>query len=131
MEFRNHEQQHPYYPRTLRLINYVPNQIPMQTLLIIVGSSMGLLMTCSFILARTQTKNPNSNALRFTWFILCGVLHCGFEAYWIYHHKTIAERSDLLAELWKEYSHGDSRYLCSDPLLLSLETITVVCFCFT
>ncbi|KAI7855977.1 Emopamil-binding protein [Circinella umbellata] len=126
MEFRTHDQQqHPYYPKTIELLNYVPNQIPMHTLLIIVGSTMSLLMVGSFMLARTRTKNPKSNALRFTWFILCGVLHCGFEAYWIYHHKTIAERSDLLAELWKEYAHGDSRYLSSDDVLLSLETITV------
>ncbi|KAI9253818.1 Emopamil binding protein-domain-containing protein [Phascolomyces articulosus] len=125
MEF-HYEQyhHHPYYPRTLNLAHYVPNHIPMGTLLIIVGSTMGLITTASFVLAKYKTEKPSS-ALRFTWFILCSFLHCGFEAYWIYNHKTIAGQSDLLAELWKEYAHGDSRYLASDPVLLALETITV------
>ncbi|KAI9492993.1 Emopamil binding protein-domain-containing protein [Zychaea mexicana] len=134
MEFRNaqegQQQHHPYYPQTLRINHYIPNRIPMESLLLTVGSVMALLIITSFVLAAARkssktNKNKKGEALRFTWFVLCIFLHCGFEAYWVYHHKTIAGQSDLLAELWKEYAHGDSRYLSSDPVLLALETITV------
>lgn len=32
----------------------------------------------------------------------------------------------MFAELWKEYAHGDSRYLAADELLLTLELMTAV-----
>lgn len=35
-------------------------------------------------------------------------------------------RQDLFGQLWKEYSHSDSRYLTSDPFVLCMETITAV-----
>ena len=38
----------------------------------------------------------------------------------------MASRSDIFSELWKEYAHSDSRYLIADPLLLMLESATVV-----
>jgi cholestenol delta-isomerase len=33
---------------------------------------------------------------------------------------------DILGQLWKEYALSDSRYLISDPFVVSIETITVV-----
>lgn len=116
---------HPYYPRTAEISGYIPNALPMPLLLGAVLIAMGTIVKASFLAARFNSRNLQES-LRFTWFTLCTTLHCGFEAYWIYHHRTIASRTDFLAELWKEYAHGDSRYLTHDELLLALETITVV-----
>lgn len=116
---------HPYYPRTAEIPGYVPNALPMPVLLGAVLIAMGTVVNASFCAARSKSKTLNESS-RFTWFTLCTTLHCGFEAYWIYNHQSIASRTDFLAELWKEYAHGDSRYLFSDELLLALETITVV-----
>ncbi|KAJ8662935.1 hypothetical protein O0I10_001111 [Lichtheimia ornata] len=115
---------HPYYPRTAEIPGYIPNALPMPLLLGAVLIAMGTIVKASFFAARFKSKSLQES-LRFTWFTLCTTLHCGFEAYWIYHHRSIASRTDFFAELWKEYAHGDSRYLTHDELLLALETITV------
>lgn len=33
---------------------------------------------------------------------------------------------DIFGQLWKEYAKSDSRYLVSDPFVVSIEMITVV-----
>lgn len=38
----------------------------------------------------------------------------------------MASRSDFFGQLWKEYALSDSRYMISDPLVLCMETSTVV-----
>lgn len=38
----------------------------------------------------------------------------------------MASSQSLPAQLWKEYALSDSRYLTHDPLVLTLETITVL-----
>ncbi|KAI9314077.1 putative EBP domain protein [Dichotomocladium elegans] len=122
MEF--HSSVHPYYPLSIELIDYVPNDISLPQILLIVSGLGGVILFGSFIACR-QSGKSTGDSLRFMWFMLCGVLHCGFEGYWVYHRSTIASRTDLLAVLWKEYAHGDSRYLIEDELLVALETITV------
>lgn len=116
---------HPYFPPDLVISNYVPNQLPRSRLLMIVGSLATLIVSISFLSAKGR-KLSTSESLRFSWFVVCVPLHCGFEAYWLWYSETIASRSDLLSELWKEYAHGDSRYLSVDPVLYALETITAV-----
>ncbi|PHH53533.1 3-beta-hydroxysteroid-Delta(8),Delta(7)-isomerase [Ceratocystis fimbriata CBS 114723] len=52
------------------------------------------------------------------WFSLCAFLHCCFEGYFVFFHRSLAGRQDLFAQLWKEYGLSDSRYLVSDPFML-------------
>lgn len=59
-----------------------------------------------------------------------GSLHCFFEGYFVFNHATVASSQNLFAQLWKEYALSDSRYLTSDPFMLSVESITVVCVFF-
>ncbi|CAO3645109.1 unnamed protein product [Cunninghamella blakesleeana] len=123
---------HPYYPTKLELPNYQPNKYSMVSLLSIVGTIFSFILLFTIIIVKKYQPNrqkriiPFSTILfNFSWFIICGILHCGFEAYWIYYRHQVVSRSDILAELWKEYAKGDSRYMSCDPLLLTLETITV------
>ncbi|CAO3594245.1 unnamed protein product [Absidia cylindrospora] len=113
---------HPYYPRYLELENYQVNQYSTLQLFMVAGGILCPVAIGAFYVA---SRKKRDGALYFVWFIICGLLHCGFESYWLLNHSHIASRSDLLAELWKEYAHGDSRYLNSDPLLIALETITI------
>jgi hypothetical protein len=46
--------------------------------------------------------------------------------YFILNHATLASSHHLFAQLWKEYALSDSRYLTSDPFMLSVETLTVL-----
>lgn len=114
---------HPYYPRHLILTDYEPNQRSMLYLLKVVGGLLGSI-ALGTLYAASRKNRPG--AFYFVWFMICGLLHCCFESYWLWHHNDITSRTDLFAELWKEYAHGDSRYLTSDPLVMTLETITVV-----
>jgi cholestenol delta-isomerase len=123
--------EHPYYPRTLQLPDYVANQRSTPELLVSAGALFtGLILFC-VVLSRFGGKT--TSVPRLTWFLVCGIMHIGFEGYWLYYRDTISARSDLLAEMWKEYAHGDSRYLAADDLLLTLEIMTAVkysYFCF-
>ncbi|CAO3622936.1 unnamed protein product [Cunninghamella echinulata] len=137
----NQHYEHPYYPKQLELPNYQPNKRSMIYLLSVVSTIFSFIVLSTILIVKTyrqqqsvckgnytstKQKVPISSILyNFTWFILCGILHCGFEAYWIYHCHNVVGRSNLLAELWKEYSKGDSRYVACDTLLLTLEIITV------
>lgn len=54
-------------------------------------------------------------------------IHLFFEGYFVVNHKTLAGGQTLFAQLWKEYSLSDSRYLTSDAFLISMEAVTAVC----
>lgn len=54
-----------------------------------------------------------------------GTLHCFFEGYFVVNYATLAGSQSLFAQLWKEYSLSDSRYLTGDPTVLCAEAITV------
>lgn len=46
--------------------------------------------------------------------------------YYLYHGSKVAGLQSLYAQLWKEYTLSDSRYLTSDVFTVCVETITVV-----
>ncbi len=48
--------------------------------------------------------------------------------YFVLNHAALASSQSLFAQLWKEYSLSDSRYLTSDPFMLCIETLTVVSY---
>lgn len=116
---------HPYYPANLDMPHYIPNDRSTFELLVIAGSIMTGLVGLCFIGSRILSKKTTS-VTRLTWFFISGILHVGFEAYWLWHRTSVAGRNDILAQLWKEYAHGDSRYLVADELLLTLEVMTIV-----
>jgi hypothetical protein len=48
------------------------------------------------------------------------------KGYFVLNYENIASLQGLFAQLWKEYSLSDSRYLTADPFMVAIETITVV-----
>jgi cholestenol delta-isomerase len=114
---------HPYYPTTLNIPNYVPNErSPLQISMISNGSMLVMVIISIFLAkwSKTTTSIP-----RFAWFVVGGLLHVLFEGYWLLNKDIIPGHNGVLAELWKEYAHGDSRYMVADELLLTLEIISV------
>lgn len=112
---------HPYYPQDLFIPDYVPNLKSQLELFLIMGGVFVCLATVFYRLG----KNSGS-PLKFIWFMICGLLHCGFELYYALNVGHIASQNNLLAQLWKEYAKGDSRYVIYDPSLLALEIMTIV-----
>ncbi|KAL9119299.1 MAG: hypothetical protein Q9187_004146 [Circinaria calcarea] len=47
--------------------------------------------------------------------------------YFSLNHTRMATMSDFFGQLWKEYALSDSRYLTSDPFVLTMETTTAKC----
>lgn len=115
---------HPYYPKTLSIPNYVPNERTSLEIYALATGIMFILISAAIILCK-MSKSTTSIP-RFIWFFVCGLMHCGFEGYWLLNVDIIPEHNSVFAELWKEYAHGDSRYLAADELLWTLEVMTVV-----
>ncbi|KAI9293595.1 3-beta-hydroxysteroid-Delta(8),Delta(7)-isomerase [Neoconidiobolus thromboides FSU 785] len=112
---------HPYYPTTLTLPHYLPNDS--NTLSQITIFSLGLILLSIPALYFTHSKSLKYQ-LTFLWFLLSGSIHLFFEAYFVIFNQSLASHKTLFGQLWKEYSLADSRYLSSDPLVLFIEGIT-------
>lgn len=118
---------HPYYPRDLKIDNYVPNSLSTMVLLSWVIAIVVIWLTTMYIISGTAAQmKPGKDRLIFCWFSICALTHCCFEVYWVFYRNKVVSRTDFLAELWREYAHSDSRYMVSDPLVLTLEIMTVV-----
>ncbi|KKA24158.1 hypothetical protein T310_1810 [Rasamsonia emersonii CBS 393.64] len=140
-------QPHPYYPIGVEIAGYIANESSVFVLAICF--SLGLAAILGLILASATYLRPSmskADKLAILWFALCkylvdflfqksvcadnhanaaGTLHCFFEAYFVSHHSAMGPAQDILGQLWKEYALSDSRYLISDPFVVSIETITV------
>ncbi|KAL1986421.1 hypothetical protein VTN96DRAFT_6341 [Rasamsonia emersonii] len=119
-------QPHPYYPIGVEIAGYIANESSVFVLAICF--SLGLAAILGLILASATYLRPSmskADKLAILWFALSGTLHCFFEAYFVSHHSAMGPAQDILGQLWKEYALSDSRYLISDPFVVSIETITV------
>ncbi|KAI1763863.1 Emopamil-binding protein [Hypoxylon sp. FL1150] len=57
-----------------------------------------------------------------------GSIHLILEGYYATKFATLPGSQHLLAQLWKEYSMSDSRYLTSHAFVMSMESITAWCW---
>lgn len=62
------------------------------------------------------------------WLFYDVIVHLTLEGPFVYMSLggTVETSEGPLAELWKEYSKADSRWLVSDPTIVSIEILTVV-----
>ncbi|ESO95822.1 hypothetical protein LOTGIDRAFT_188540 [Lottia gigantea] len=121
----NSSVKHPYYPQDIALPHYVPNDKELSVLLGGMFGSVGLFMVFTwFFSGRSKTKFSTTERLILCWFMMCGLIHTFLEGYFSLFHATIAGEMTFLAQVWKEYSKGDSRYLTSDTFVLCMESIT-------
>ncbi|EWG46625.1 hypothetical protein FVEG_07039 [Fusarium verticillioides 7600] len=145
--------EHPYFPVDAVIPGYLPNSTPVAELIVtfgaIVGSVIGLTLWQT-----TRTAKPVRPIDKFAaaWFALCGFLHVAFEGeakrmtpsqrqdaclltcqgYYLVYRYQLPGMSTLFAQLWKEYTLSDSRYLTHDIFTVSVETITCVSWaCFS
>ncbi|KAJ6118641.1 Emopamil-binding [Penicillium samsonianum] len=101
---------HSYYPVGVKITNYVPNE----------WSTLALVSTfaatCIIVLSAAKTIATNVNPR--------GSIHLILEGYYAINFATLSSSQQLLAQLWKEYSMSDSRYLTSHAFVMSMESIT-------
>lgn len=116
----------PYYPRDLKMPNYIPNNMSVVRLL---SSFFGCLTVCLiglwFVMrSRRHLKAKFVTKLKISWFFMCGLIHLILEGYFAVYHQTIPGGSSYLAEMWKEYGKADSRYVSGDTFTVCMEAIT-------
>nr|XP_034305733.1 3-beta-hydroxysteroid-Delta(8),Delta(7)-isomerase isoform X2 [Crassostrea gigas] len=101
---------HPYYPRNLFLPGYRPNRVPLTELLGLFFGLVAIALISTWILAGRFNKR-GADRVVICWFVVCGFIHSVLEGYFAANHETIIGGGSYLAEMWKEYGRGDSRYL--------------------
>jgi cholestenol delta-isomerase len=117
---------HPYFPPSLDLPLYTPNHMDMSQILLVMFTLFVFLVSTSISVSSMNERITWTDRWTFTWFILCGCIHLFLEGHFAYYHDTLVGDSSFLSQVWKEYALSDSRYLVSDPFVLSMETITAV-----
>ncbi|PVU96583.1 hypothetical protein BB561_001080 [Smittium simulii] len=122
--FNQQAQKHPYYPLDLSLPHYISSSTETPQLLIALAGLATAIIITGFLLSRGQRSFIDRFA--FVWFFLCFFTHVGLEGYYVWNNKTLAGKRSFLADIWREYSLSDSRYLSSETCTLSLEAITAV-----
>ncbi|KAJ2233112.1 hypothetical protein H4R99_004017 [Coemansia sp. RSA 1722] len=118
---------HPYYPRDAHLPHYVPSQFSMNESLGTLGSAvLALAVVSVFLISKARTPLSGKDKFVVIWMMVCAGIHIVLEGYFSFNHSTLAGKQTVMADLWREYSHSDSRYLTSDPFTVIMEGITAV-----
>lgn len=112
---------HPYYPLSLQLPTFVANTLTVQEILGGFFACVALIIVATLRFAKNNTVGDRWAAV---WFAVCGFIHCLVEGYYVLNNYRIPSDQSILGQLWKEYSLADSRYLTSDPAVLSIEILT-------
>ncbi|KAI8634538.1 3-beta-hydroxysteroid-Delta(8),Delta(7)-isomerase [Xylariaceae sp. FL1651] len=120
---------HPYYPLGVAIPGFVAKALSTQEILgIFIATCLGILVPTWIYIRQTRRDLPSGDVLTALWFVLCGFIHLGLEGYFAFNARELASHSTILAQLWKEYSLSDSRYLTADTFVVCMETITAVCW---
>ncbi|CAA0842429.1 Probable 3-beta-hydroxysteroid-Delta(8)-Delta(7)-isomerase [Striga hermonthica] len=121
------EAEHPYVPRDLKLPGFVPGFLSQSTILAVYGISSLLVVSFMWILSGRFRKISKVDRLVMCWWIFTGLTHIILEGYFAFSPEFYkVKTSHYLAEVWKEYSKGDSRYAGRDSGVVAVEGLTAV-----
>uniref|UniRef100_A0A2P2JJ56 Uncharacterized protein MANES_12G130500 n=2 Tax=Rhizophora mucronata TaxID=61149 RepID=A0A2P2JJ56_RHIMU len=120
-------QPHPYVPRDMELKEYVPGKLSQSTILSVYGLSSLLVISLVWLFSGRSSKTPKINRLLMCWWAFTGLTHMILEGYFAFSPEFYKEKTGhYLAEVWKEYSKGDSRYAARDAGVVAVEGLTAV-----
>ncbi|MED6176583.1 hypothetical protein PIB30_089625 [Stylosanthes scabra] len=78
-------------------------------------------------LGSSQGGNRRTDRLLMCWWAFTGLTHIIVEGYFVFAPEFYKDKTGFyLAEVWKEYSKGDSRYAGRDAGIVSIEGLTAV-----
>ncbi|KAJ1994596.1 hypothetical protein GGI26_001537 [Coemansia sp. RSA 1358] len=107
--------------------HYVASKLTMSEAFGTLGTAVGALLVLSAVLiSRARTPLSSKDKLVVMWMLVCAGIHIILEGYFSFNHGTLAGKETIMGDLWREYSHADSRYLTSDPFTVIMEGITAV-----
>ncbi|KAL2929698.1 putative 3-beta-hydroxysteroid-Delta(8) Delta(7)-isomerase [Bienertia sinuspersici] len=118
---------HPYFPQDLKLPGFVPNFTSASSILGIFAAAFAVVFSVSWILPGLFTKTTKLERLLICWFTITGLIHIIVEGYFAFTPDFFKDKTGFyLAEIWKEYSKGDSRYASFDSAIVAVEGVTAV-----
>ncbi|QMW45665.1 hypothetical protein G4B11_009120 [Aspergillus flavus] len=116
---------HPFYPPDIDLIGYAANTMSIPVLLSVFAlATLTIVGFTSAVLKKINPGLSRQDKMLACWFIFSGCIHFIMEGYFVYNHKIMPSRLDLLGQMWKEYAKADSRYMTMEPFVLYMESIT-------
>ncbi|XP_065851723.1 probable 3-beta-hydroxysteroid-Delta(8),Delta(7)-isomerase [Euphorbia lathyris] len=120
-------QPHPYVPRDLKLPDYVPVVLSQSTIVGSFGFVSLLVVLLVWFFSGRSRKIAKVDRLLMCWWAFTGLTHLILEGYFVFSPEFFKDKNSFyLAEVWKEYSKGDSRYVGRDAGVVSVEGITAV-----
>ncbi|XP_020081297.1 probable 3-beta-hydroxysteroid-Delta(8),Delta(7)-isomerase [Ananas comosus] len=118
-------QQHPYVPRDLHLPDYVPCFLSQREIVLPYLVASLLLVTLIWLLSGRCSTITKTDRLLMCWWAFTGLTHIILEGYFAFTPEFYKEKTPhYLAEVWKEYSKSDSRYVSRDAAVVTAEGIT-------
>ncbi|KMT02771.1 hypothetical protein BVRB_8g193590 [Beta vulgaris subsp. vulgaris] len=118
---------HPYSPKDLNLPGFVPNFLSASTILGVFAAASIFVLAVSWILPGLFSKATKFEKLLICWFTFTGLIHMVVEGYFVFSPDFYKDKTGFyFAEIWKEYSKGDSRYASYDSAVVSVELVTCV-----
>lgn len=143
---------HAYYPVGVDIPNYVPNE--WSTLALVSTFAVACIIVLTAAKTITTKTNPHitiPELFKVLWFTLCtyifhhlsmhiyttppilnhiagSPIHFILEGYYALNLTNLPNSQHILAQLWKEYSMSDSRYLTSHAFVMTMESITAWCW---
>ncbi|XP_021741792.1 probable 3-beta-hydroxysteroid-Delta(8),Delta(7)-isomerase [Chenopodium quinoa] len=121
------EGHHPYSPKDLNLPGFVPNFLSASEILGVFAVATVIVFSVSWILPGLFSKTTKLERLLICWFTITGLIHMVVEGYFAFSPDFYKDKNGFfLAEIWKEYSRGDSRYASFDSAIVAVEGVTAV-----
>ncbi|MCL7041661.1 hypothetical protein MKW94_014821 [Papaver nudicaule] len=115
---------HPYIPQDLILDGFVQISTAQITVLGVYLSSSFLVASFIWLVSGWCAKLSQTERLIMCWLAFSGLNHIILETYFVFSPEFYKD-SSFLADVWKIYSLGDSRYAARESSLVTLEILTV------
>lgn len=114
-------------PRDLNLVDYAPNLLSPSTILAAYGLASLFVVSLIRVISGKVPKISKTDRWLMCWWAFTGLTHIILEGYFAFSPEFYKDKSGFyLAEVWKEYSKGDSRYAARDAGVVAVEGITAV-----
>ncbi|MEQ2308234.1 hypothetical protein AMECASPLE_026135 [Ameca splendens] len=104
-----------------------PPGLSLVSVLSLLGCSLQVL-AATLLTHRYGGRSSPTDRWILLWLFYDVIVHLTLEGPFVYMSLvgTVEESEGPLAELWKEYGKADTRWLVSDPTIVSVEILTVV-----
>jgi cholestenol delta-isomerase len=92
---------HPYWPRHLRLDDFVPNDRPTWHILVGLFSVTGVLVMTTWLLSGRASVVPLGTWRRLSlcWFVVCAFIHMVIEGWFSFYHEVLLGDQSFLSQL--------------------------------